>query len=416
VEFVARQASKCGLVGSGGCGIAGARRNLNLVTALLIVGVLCLLAALHPFTTYPWSLIVLQALRPAKSPRSDDLPAVPLNCAICVCAYNEERAIAAKVENLLALRAREPDLEIHVYVDGASDRTADILKEYGSQIDLHVATQRHGKTHGMNLLVSKARAPILIFTDANVLMDLDCVRDLRRYFADPAIGCVSGNLVYTNGGASATASSGSLYWRFEEAVKRLEMESGSMMGADGSVFAIRRSLHRPPPAHIIDDLYVSLMILCEGYRVIQADDALAYEESVVSGREEFKRKIRIACQAFNVHRLIWPRLRKLDGITIYKYVSHKLIRWFTIYLLILSGVAFEAALLVSGHAAAGIALFACCAAAMLLGCVSSMKPFAQVADILGAFAGTGIGVWRSLRGERYQTWTPAASIRGESIR
>jgi hypothetical protein len=189
------------------------------------------------------------------------------------------------------------------------------------------------------------------------------------------------------------------------------MESGSVMGADGSLFAIRRELHKPPPEHIIDDMYVSLMILCSGYRVIQASDALAYEKSVVSAREEFGRKIRIACQAFNVHRLIWPQLRKLDGITLYKYVSHKLIRWFAIYFLAISAIAFESALLVAGHARIAAALVMCLAGALLLGRFSSMKPFAQVAEIISAFAGTGLGVWRSLRGERYQTWTPAASIR-----
>jgi cellulose synthase/poly-beta-1,6-N-acetylglucosamine synthase-like glycosyltransferase len=263
----------------------------------------------------------------------------------------------------------------------------------------------------MNLLASMAQAPILIFTDANVIMDMECVRDFKRYFADPEIGCVSGNLVYTNDDASATASSGSAYWRFEEAVKKLEMESGSVVGADGSAFAIRRALHNPPPEHIIDDLYVSLMILCSGYRVIQASDALAYEESVVSAHEEFRRKIRIACQAFNVHRLIWPQLRKLDGITIYKYVSHKLIRWFTIYLLAISAIAFDAALIVAGNARMAAALVICVTGALLLGRFSSMKPFAQIAGIVSAFAGTGFGVWRSMRGERYQTWTPAASIR-----
>jgi cellulose synthase/poly-beta-1,6-N-acetylglucosamine synthase-like glycosyltransferase len=350
-------------------------------------------------------------LRPTPQPRADRIPEVQLTCAICVCAYNEERVIAQKVENLLALRERDPDLQILVYVDGASDRTPDILRQYASQIDLHIATERHGKTYGMNLLASKARASILIFTDANVIMNLDCVRDFRRYFADPDIGCVCGNLVYTNGGSSATAAAGSVYWRFEEAIKKLEMESGSMMGADGSLYAIRRALHHPPPVHIIDDLYVSLMILCGGYRVIQASDAVAYEESVVSAREEFTRKIRIACQAFNVHRLLWPQLRKLDGFTLYKYVSHKLIRWFTIYLLAIAAVAFEAALIVAGHAQLAVALFLCTAAALLLGCVSPMKPFAQVAGVIAAFAGTGLGVWRSLRGERYQTWTPAASIR-----
>lgn len=189
------------------------------------------------------------------------------------------------------------------------------------------------------------------------------------------------------------------------------MQSGSMMGADGSVFAIRRSLHNPPPEHIIDDLYVSLMILCSGYRVIQASDALAYEESVVSAHEEFARKIRIACQAFNVHRLIWPRLRRLDTITVYKYVSHKLIRWFTIYFLIVAGLAFGAALIVAGHAQLALGLTLLCASALLVGCLSPLKPFAQIAGIFAAFAATGVGVWRSLRGERYQTWTPAASIR-----
>jgi cellulose synthase/poly-beta-1,6-N-acetylglucosamine synthase-like glycosyltransferase len=382
-----------------------------MVTALLILGLFCLVLACHPFVSYPWSLIVLQVLRPTPQRRADKIPEAQLTCAICICAYNEERVIARKVENLLALRARDPGLEILVYVDGASDRTADILREYASQIDLHIAAERHGKTYGMNLLASKAQASILIFTDANVLMNLDCVRDFRRYFADPDIGCVCGNLVYTNGGSSATAAAGSVYWRFEEAIKRLEMESGSMMGADGSLYAIRRTLHVPPPEHIIDDMYVSLMILCGGHRVIQASDAVAYEESVVSAREEFSRKTRIACQAFNVHRLLWPQLRKLDGITLYKYVSHKLIRWFTIYLLAMAVVAFEAALIVAGRPRIAAALIVGGAAALLLGCLSSVKPFAQITGIVAAFAGTGVGIWRSIRGERYQTWTPAASIR-----
>src|SRR5882762_4886162 len=185
-----------------------------MATALFIIGSLFLLAACHPFITYPVSLIMLRALRPRKQPPAHPSSIAHLNCAVCVCAYNEERVIARKIDNLLALREREPGLEILVYVDAASDRTAEILLEFGSQIDLHVSTERRGKTHGMNLLASKAQAPILIFTDANVMMDLQCVRDFRRHFADPEIGCVSGSLVYTNDDASATASSGSVYWRF----------------------------------------------------------------------------------------------------------------------------------------------------------------------------------------------------------
>ena len=85
-----------------------------MAAALSILGILCLLAACHPFVTYPWSLIALQALRPAKRSRPDSIAVADLTCAICVCAYNEERGIARKVENLLALRAREAGLEILV--------------------------------------------------------------------------------------------------------------------------------------------------------------------------------------------------------------------------------------------------------------------------------------------------------------
>jgi cellulose synthase/poly-beta-1,6-N-acetylglucosamine synthase-like glycosyltransferase len=379
-------------------------------TPFLALGLLFFLLAIHPFVTYPLSLLAVRKLRRPKR-LSPDPDAPEPSFAVCMCAYNEERVIEAKMENLLALREREPGLEILVYVDAASDRTADILRRYEDRITLHVSPERHGKTHGMNLLVSKARASLVVFTDANVLLDLDALRNLRRYFADPEVGCVCGNLVYTNADSSVTAASGSLYWKLEEFIKKLEEESGSIMGADGSLFAIRRALHRPPPDHIIDDMYVSFMILCEGYRIVQATDVRAFEESVTSAREEFRRKVRIACQAFNVHRLIWPRLRQLDGITLYQYVSHKLIRWLSIYFLVAAGLCFEAALIASGRPDIAAALAGSALLVLALGHFAAVKPFAQITDILAALAGAGLGVWQSVRGTLYQTWTPAASIR-----
>ena len=382
-----------------------------MITLLMAIGLLSLWAAAHSFTTYPLSLLLLRAFA-SKRQRNPHSSESDVPCAICVCAYNEERVIEAKIRNLLELRARHPQLEILIYVDASTDRTAELLRPYSTAFQVHFSTERHGKTHGMNLLASQAKAPVLIFTDANVTMDLSAVADLQRYFRDPQVGCVCGSLVYTNHGASVTASSGSLYWRFEEGLKRLETEVGSMMGADGSVFAVRRALRFPPPDHIIDDMFVSLMVLVQGYRVIQASgDARAFEESVPSGHEEFKRKIRIACQAFNVHRLIWPQLRQLDALTVYKYVSHKLMRWFTIYFLALAALAFDAVLLLAGHVELAAILPAAVALIVLLGWMGAAKPLVQLLDILSAFVGTGWGVWRSLRGDLYQTWTPAASIR-----
>lgn len=369
---------------------------------------LFLLAAIHPFTTYPLSLVVLRRLRGAVPLRQGEGRET---FAICFCAYNEERVIEAKMRNLLELRRRVPDLEILAYVDCASDRTAELLRGYQDQIKLHVSPQRRGKTHGMNLLVRQASASIVVFTDANVMLDPEALDRLGRYFADPAVGCVCGHLAYVNAGETVTAGTGSLYWRLEEKIKQLETDTGSAMGADGSLFAVRRALHRPVPEHIIDDMYLSFSILCDGHRIVRAPDVHAFEESVTSGAEEFKRKIRIACQAFNVHRLLWPRLARTGALTLYKYISHKLLRWLSIYFFGAAALCLAAGLVAIGQAAIALALAVAGVAALAVGRSGRVRPLPQVWDIFVAFCGAGLGVWYSLRGERFQTWTPAGSIR-----
>lgn len=397
----------------------------SLTLALTVAGGFALLLALHPFVTYPLSLLLLRRWRgvphpPAAAAPVPSLPlplpapparTEPLSFAICTCAYNEARVIEAKLQNLLALRGQHPGLDILVYVDASSDDTAAICRRYARQIELRVSKRRTGKTHGMNVLVPLTQADIVVFTDANVMLDAQALVRLEAHFADAEVGCVCGSLVYTNAAESTTARTGSLYWRFEESIKRLETDTGSVMGADGSLFAIRRALHRPPPDHIIDDMYVSFMVLCSGHRMVQATDVRAFEESVSSMREEFQRKVRIACQAFNVHRLLWPRLVRLPALSLYKYLSHKVLRWFTIYFIVLAYAAFVAAALLSGSFRLAAAMAAPPATLWLLGYRFPVQPVAQMFDVLSALAGAGLGVWRSMSGHLYQTWTPAASIR-----
>jgi cellulose synthase/poly-beta-1,6-N-acetylglucosamine synthase-like glycosyltransferase len=385
------------------------------MTVAILTGaaLLCFALALHPFITYPLSLMALRRIwraRPdaRKHPaRTETLP----DFSICMCAYNEANVIRQKLQNLLALREREPGIEILIYVDAASDDTARLLRAYAPHIQVHVAKERRGKTFGMNLLASRATGSILLFTDANVMLDMDCIRQMRRAFEDPEVGCVCGQLSYTNPGESVTASVGTLYWRLEEGIKALEQETGSVMGADGSLFAVRRSLHRAPPDHIIDDMYVSFMVLLQGYRIIQSKEARAYEQSASSAAEEFGRKSRIGCQAFNVHRLIWPELRKLDALTVYKYVSHKLLRWLSIYFLALGAVLSVVALAVAGFVQTAAILVLAGALLFALGAQWPIKPLSQIVDIVMSLAGTGLGVWKSIRGESYQTWTPVATVR-----
>ncbi|HEY2733426.1 MAG TPA: hypothetical protein VGI70_05555, partial [Polyangiales bacterium] len=157
--------------------------------------------------------------------------------------------------------------------------------------------------------------------------------------------------------------------------------------------------------------FVSLTILCEGKRVVQSDDVDAYEESVVASGEEFSRKVRIACQAFNVHRLLWRELLQLDGLSLYQYVSHKLVRWFTIYFLIAGAALIVAGFLAAGQIMLAFSLVGVAGLVLIAGYYGWVRPAAQLWDILAAFAGAGVGVLRSLRGDQFQTWSLATSIR-----
>ncbi len=114
----------------------------------------------------------------------------------------------------------------------------------------------------MNQLVAAAIHPIVVFTDANVLLDSRTLGAFEAAFSDPDVGVACGHLVYVNE-ENATAAVGTKYWQMEESIKQLETETGSAMGADGSLFAIRRELFATVPDDIIDDFYTSMRILCE---------------------------------------------------------------------------------------------------------------------------------------------------------
>ena len=379
--------------------------ELTVLAWFIVVASLLLLQ--HPFISYPISLWLISKFR---RQTLDVGRPKPLTIDVVFCAYNEDKVIQRKLDNCVELTSKFPGLSAHCFSDGSSDRTPQIMAEYQDRIDVVVSHGRSGKSVGMNTLLARCKSDIVIFTDANSYIDPASITALEAYFADPKIGCVCGHLVHLNPNETATATASTKYWDFEQVVKGLEGLQGFAMGADGALFAIRRKLFSPVPSDIIDDMFTSMSIMCAGYRLVQAHDFIATERSVTSNSEEFRRKVRIACRAFNCHRLLWPRIRTLPLMAQYMYVSHKLLRWFSgLWIVVFATALFFALAQISYVLAAIYALLG--VAFCLLGKANMLGKANVLWTAALSFLATSLGVWKSIRGERFATWAVASSAR-----
>ena len=374
------------------------------ISATLVIALVFTFLFIHPYITYPLSLRLL----PAK-PIDFRGPSLEPSATLVFCAYNEAESLPDKLRNLRELAAVAPALKFACYLDFSSDTSRELLDQSGDLVSVTHATERTGKALGMRHLVANCDTDIVIFTDANVTLEPKSLKGLFRYFQDPGVGVVCGTLHYTNGEESETAAVNSAYWRLEETIKRLESRSGSLVGADGSIFAMRRSLYTKVPAHLLDDFISSMSVLISGYRVVSAPDVRAFEKTATASSDEFRRKRRIACRAYSSHRYLLPQLGQLDLLHRYKYVSHRVVRWYGA----LAGAGASLAYLVVSLLAFGPAVTA---AAIALGSgfiwIGAKRgwPFVGLGvEIARSIFAAGLGVSDALRGRTYQTWTQAAS-------
>jgi cellulose synthase/poly-beta-1,6-N-acetylglucosamine synthase-like glycosyltransferase len=260
----------------------------------------------------------------------------------------------------------------------------------------------------MKRLAAAARGEILIFTDANVVLAEDAIDRLVAYYGDPSIGGVCGTLRYLPDEDSVTASVGSAYWSLDEKLRTLESRTGNVMGADGSIFSIRRDLYPAFPDTVLDDLTVSMSVIFKGLRLIKADDVVAYERSVAKRSEELRRKVRIGARAYHTHAFLRPQLRAMSPLDRFKYSSRKLLRWFGG--LFLAGFALFGLLAVLSAAPAVALALAAAGGAFLLMATRMRSGFlARVGEIILATFATLVGVIQGMRGKVVMTWAPAKS-------
>jgi cellulose synthase/poly-beta-1,6-N-acetylglucosamine synthase-like glycosyltransferase len=248
--------------------------------------------------------------------------------SLIIAAHNEEEAIAAKLDNVLSLDYPAALLEVLIASDGSTDRTNEIVQRYESRGVRLLALPRRGKAAALNDAVTEASGDILVFSDANSMYAPDAITALVKRFADPQVGGVAGNQVYSREGSGSLTSDGEhLYWGVDRWLKTLQSRGGNAISATGAIYAIRRRLFLPVIEGVTDDFVTSTRVISQGHRLVFAPDAIAYEPVAKSSGVEYGRKVRVMtrglCGVVAVRELLNPFKYGVYSIQLF---SHKVLR------------------------------------------------------------------------------------------
>jgi cellulose synthase/poly-beta-1,6-N-acetylglucosamine synthase-like glycosyltransferase len=288
----------------------------------------------YVYVGYPLLLLFLRALTARRSTSPGAAAGEP-TITLVISAFNEEEVIAEKLSNSFQVSYPREKLQILVVSDASDDRTDEIVASFRTQgVELLRMGSRSGKTLGLNEAVQAARGDIVVFSDANAMYAPDALRLLARGFDDAAVGAVVGESTYLPAVVESERNEG-LYWRYETAIKQLESDVSSVVGGDGAIYAIRRSLYVPMAADALSDFLNPLQIVMAGHRCSYESSARSYERAADNFDKEFRRKVRIVNRAWRATMKAASLLNPLrHGLFAIQLISHKLLRWLVPFFMI----------------------------------------------------------------------------------
>ncbi len=299
-----------------------------------------LLLIVYAYFIYPLLLLLLNFFFKRPVNKKDITPSVSL----IITAHNEEKCIREKIKATLNLDYPKDKLEIIVASDCSTDNTDKIVREYEDKgIKLVRQQIRKGKTAAQNKAVGSAKGEILVFSDAPTIYRADAIKKLVRNYNDLEVGCVAGELFYTNEADSTVGAGGMLYWKYESKIKQLESNLGYILGATGCIYSMRRDLYFPmnesylsdflSPLEIAirsldDDFLAPLRVYVNGVRSVMEPEAISYDTTSKSPGEEFGMRSRVMTRA--IAGLVHMRVI-LNPFVFPKYsfqmFSHKILKW-----------------------------------------------------------------------------------------
>jgi cellulose synthase/poly-beta-1,6-N-acetylglucosamine synthase-like glycosyltransferase len=278
----------------------------------------------YTYLGFPLLVLVRAALRPRPHRRAAITPSV----SVLIAARNEANVIGRKIDNLLALDYPADRIAVVLASDGSDDSTVATALSRGDARVRALDLPRLGKAGALNAAAEAAGGEVLVFTDANSMLEEGALHALVAPLADPEVGGVAGDQRYLPAGREAAASGGERsYWSLDRTLKRAESRAGNVISATGALYAIRRELFRPLPAGVTDDFALSTGVICQNRRLVFEPGAVAWEPVGASAGAEFARKVRVMTRGLNAvvlrRELLHPRRH---GFYALQLLSHKVLR------------------------------------------------------------------------------------------
>lgn len=308
---------------------------------LIILFFAAVYGILHSYLFYPaWLFITTDTSKKKYGEEYSEGEELPMLAILCA-AYNEEKVIRQKIKSVFDTSYPLHRIQFYIGSDASTDATNSIIKEFIAQypqLKLVEFPGRTGKSGIINKLAENADADLFILTDANVIFKHDTIFQLVKHFKNSGVKQVAANIIKLSPNNDGIASQEKSYIGMENRIKQCEsIKWQAVMGAEGGCYAIRKSYFAPvPPKFFMDDFYITMNVIERKGKVVFEPGAVCNEDVPTQAEEEFKRKVRISIGNFqNLSRykgLLMPFWKGAG----FAFLSHKVLRWYTPFLLILT--------------------------------------------------------------------------------